>query len=344
MGHGSDIKWPGVPAGLKYVEVRLPGTFRELVANLSLSDDEIGKIVRCLLLDTDIGLNAKIEAEVLYYREYLVKKNNTRLRVEALRRRRKAAKAGALSEASKPSVAENKVVTVTLGEEDECGDSLSNEKTPTIIIEKTPPIVPLEKNPSSSLEKSGVVAAAGRTKTKREKLAEGIQNDLFSAALGSAAGGLRPESPESAPGGSPVASEASGGTNHNQDIGRAPRAILDDADTRQDGAWILGRFAMFWAKYPKKVAKADASKAFTKLIKKQPNVEKFMETLMASLNWWINQPQWKKDNGTFIPNAATWLNRGCWEDIKENAASGGAQFLRGSDESDEELIRRMQGG
>ena len=101
---------------------------------------------------------------------------------------------------------------------------------------------------------------------------------------------------------------------------------------------------MFWAKYPKKVAKADASKAFTKLIKKQSNVEKFMETLMASLNWWINQPQWKKDNGTFIPNAATWLNRGCWEDIKENVASGGAQFLRGSDESDEELIRRMQGG
>lgn len=110
-------------------------------------------------------------------------------------------------------------------------------------------------------------------------------------------------------------------------------------------AWIPERFSMFWSKYPRKVAKADALKAFTKIIKVQPDVEVFMATLMASLEWWKGQQSWMKDGGKFIPHPATWLNRGNWEDSKENAETGGgAQFLRGNDESDEELIRRMQGG
>ena len=111
-------------------------------------------------------------------------------------------------------------------------------------------------------------------------------------------------------------------------------------------AWIPERFLVFWAKYPKKVAKADALKAFTKIIKTQPDVNRFMSTLMASLEWWKQQASWVKDGGKFVPHPATWLNRGSWEDSRENSSGtdGGAQFLRGNDESDEELIRRMQGG
>jgi hypothetical protein len=110
-------------------------------------------------------------------------------------------------------------------------------------------------------------------------------------------------------------------------------------------AWIPERFSIFWSKYPRKVAKADALKAFTKVIKAQPDVDAFMKTLMASLEWWKRESSWMKDGGKFIPHPATWINRGSWEDSKENSeASGGAQFLRGNDESDEELIRRMQGG
>ena len=63
---------PDVPQQLKYVELRLPGTFRELVANNKFTNEEIGKIVRCIALDTDIFMTQKIEPEVFYYRQKLL--------------------------------------------------------------------------------------------------------------------------------------------------------------------------------------------------------------------------------------------------------------------------------
>jgi hypothetical protein len=117
------------------------------------------------------------------------------------------------------------------------------------------------------------------------------------------------------------------------------------SDTRDDAAWIPERFAAFWRQYPKKVAKTDALKAFSKLIKSQPDVDKFMAKVLASVEWWKGQPSWTKDGGKFVPYPATWLNRGHWSDCSENGeASGRAEFLRTDAESDEELIKRMQGG
>ena len=102
---------------------------------------------------------------------------------------------------------------------------------------------------------------------------------------------------------------------------------------------------MFWREYPRKVAKEDASKAFTKLIKSQTDVDAFMKTLLSSIRWWKEQDSWRKDGGKFIPYPATWLNRGNWEDSKHNSDSPRqAEFLVTDDESEADLIRRMQGG
>jgi hypothetical protein len=77
------------------------------------------------------------------------------------------------------------------------------------------------------------------------------------------------------------------------------------------------------------------------------DVDAFMRTTLASLEWWKRQPGWTKDNGKFIPYPASWINGGHWEDIVDNKdaqGQGKAEFLQGDAESDDDLLRRMQGG
>lgn len=69
-------------------------------------------------------------------------------------------------------------------------------------------------------------------------------------------------------------------------------------------------FDRFWSCYPKKVGKAAAQKAWGRLNGKRPDIEVVitkLEELKAS-------DQWTEQNGRFIPNPATWLNRGGWDD------------------------------
>lgn len=67
------------------------------------------------------------------------------------------------------------------------------------------------------------------------------------------------------------------------------------------------QFEVFWSKYPKKVAKSSAKKAFEK-------VSAPLETLLTAIDRQKCSEQWSKDNGQFIPNPATWLNQERWND------------------------------
>jgi hypothetical protein len=69
-------------------------------------------------------------------------------------------------------------------------------------------------------------------------------------------------------------------------------------------------FTEFYSKYPRKVAKKDAIKAFNKLA----ITGDLFSKIMLALEKAINSSDWKKDNGQFIPYPATWLNGGRWED------------------------------
>lgn len=66
-------------------------------------------------------------------------------------------------------------------------------------------------------------------------------------------------------------------------------------------------FERFWLAYPRKVGKADARKAFAKV-----NVP--VKTLLSAIEQQTRSEQWTTENGRFIPNPATWLNQGRWED------------------------------
>jgi hypothetical protein len=67
-------------------------------------------------------------------------------------------------------------------------------------------------------------------------------------------------------------------------------------------------FDAFWKAYPKKVGKQAAEKAYQK-IKNAP-----IDTILNAIEAQKKSDQWKKQNGQFIPNPATWLNQGRWED------------------------------
>ena len=74
--------------------------------------------------------------------------------------------------------------------------------------------------------------------------------------------------------------------------------------------FINEKFNIFWNKYPKRVGKEKAKKAFLKaclddvVFSEMLNaLEKFKETA-----------DWKKENGQYIPYPATWLNQKRWED------------------------------
>lgn len=69
-------------------------------------------------------------------------------------------------------------------------------------------------------------------------------------------------------------------------------------------------FERFWKAYPKKVGKGAALKAFEK---SKVNAD-LIVVIEKSIEQQKKTDQWKKENGQFIPNPATWLNQKRWED------------------------------
>lgn len=70
------------------------------------------------------------------------------------------------------------------------------------------------------------------------------------------------------------------------------------------------RFDQFWERYPKKKSKGAAEKAWVKI---GPD-DLLTKRIMAGLEKARASPEWKKDNGQFIPYPASWLNAKGWED------------------------------
>jgi uncharacterized protein YdaU (DUF1376 family) len=78
-----------------------------------------------------------------------------------------------------------------------------------------------------------------------------------------------------------------------------------------------GLFDQFWQIYPKRVAKDAARKAWLKI----QNMDQVWPAIQNALAWQIETDQWSKDGGQYIPNAATYLNQGRWNDDPPSNAS-----------------------
>lgn len=71
------------------------------------------------------------------------------------------------------------------------------------------------------------------------------------------------------------------------------------------------RFARFWEAYPKKVGKKDALKKWNQL---KPDAELFLH-IMRAVTRAKKSKEWTREGGRFIPNPATWINQGRWDDV-----------------------------
>ncbi len=69
-------------------------------------------------------------------------------------------------------------------------------------------------------------------------------------------------------------------------------------------------FDRFWIVYPKKVGKDAARAAWEK---RTPS-EALTVAILAAVEAQKASYQWQRDGGQFIPNPATWLNQGRWQD------------------------------
>lgn len=85
-------------------------------------------------------------------------------------------------------------------------------------------------------------------------------------------------------------------------------------------------FDQFWQAYPKHVAKKPARRAWDKL-----HVDTdLLAKILAALAWQKRTDDWQRDGGRYIPNPATWLNGGRWEDehkpvLEDKQAKGGGR-------------------
>jgi hypothetical protein len=73
-------------------------------------------------------------------------------------------------------------------------------------------------------------------------------------------------------------------------------------------------FESFWNEYPKKTGKKYALSCWKKVSPSNSLFEKIIQAVKLQKTW----PQWNKDDGQYIPNPATWLNQGRWDDVYED--------------------------
>lgn len=70
-------------------------------------------------------------------------------------------------------------------------------------------------------------------------------------------------------------------------------------------------FLKFWAEYPRKAKKPDAARAFAKIA---PG-EALLAAILAALSSLRRSDDWLKNNGSFVPYPASWLNQRRWEEV-----------------------------
>lgn len=101
----------------------------------------------------------------------------------------------------------------------------------------------------------------------------------------------------------------------------------DSAVTTATDAAYPSDFEAFWAQYPNKTGKGAALKVWKKL---KPS-KRLQEIIAAALAVVKGSRQWKRDNGQFIPHAATWLNQSRWDDDPDAVVSETVQRQGESD-------------
>ncbi len=105
-------------------------------------------------------------------------------------------------------------------------------------------------------------------------------------------------------------------------IGRRAESSITETEIKKEkereppyppkGVRLAEAFGLFWTAYPRKVSRAAAQKAFTKLDPDKPTLDRIVDDLtrrFTSGEWSI-----APDRIQYIPHASTYLNQRRWED------------------------------
>lgn len=98
------------------------------------------------------------------------------------------------------------------------------------------------------------------------------------------------------------------------------------------------RFERFWNAYPKKVGKAEARKAW----KKAKITSEIFEKVLTAIEAGKAAEQWQREGGRFIPNPATWINQGRWDDELEQAQTAGAAIASRAPKSSGKSVNTIE--
>ena len=82
---------------------------------------------------------------------------------------------------------------------------------------------------------------------------------------------------------------------------------FNNPDRKPEKENSLEGFEEFWSRYPRKVAKPAAKKAWQRLSPK----EQLKSKIFSAIDDHKNTDQWREG---FIPHPATWINQKRWED------------------------------
>lgn len=101
---------------------------------------------------------------------------------------------------------------------------------------------------------------------------------------------------------------------HYERISNAPKVKLSKVNISKD---TEKQFLEFWNKYPKKISKKSALKAFLNI---SPN-DDLLEKILRGVEAQSKTEAWQKEDGKFIPHPVTWLNQERWNDEVKNGTS-----------------------
>ena len=109
------------------------------------------------------------------------------------------------------------------------------------------------------------------------------------------------------------------------DQSRVPKTREDNTPPTPSGeggdgakkSTIEARFDEFWSAYPKRVGKQAALKSWKRIAPTAELHGKIMQAVNEQKRW----DQWCRENGRYIPNPATWLNQGRWDDEPEGVSN-----------------------
>lgn len=103
-----------------------------------------------------------------------------------------------------------------------------------------------------------------------------------------------------------------------------PRKTCDITVKTETTKEYIDRFEQFWKKYPRKVAKPNAQKAWLKI---KPD-DALTEKMIAA----INRQELCNSEIKFVPHPATWLNNRRWEDevqVQQSSSSAMPDWAKG---------------